>query len=760
LFAPACRQDVAVTDEGTPVAGEGAGAADEQQAASQSKAATKRLPASDGEAAEAAAETTKVASDEPAKQEARPAAKPRPKPPTGKSRQARPKQSADVSKLVSAALGGIGPGTEIAGYTVEQQIGEGGMAVVYRARDQRLSRQVALKLLAPGLAEDAAFRQRFIRESQAAAAVDHPNIIPVYEAGDAGGSLFIAMRFVQGGDVRTLLSDRGQLSAGRTWSIVSQVASALDAAHAAGLVHRDVKPANMLLDATARASGAGHQAVADEHPEHLYLSDFGIARLSVSTSHLTSTGQFVGTLDYIAPEQIDGRNIDGRADEYSLGCAAYELLAGSPPFRREQAFALIAAHLSEPPPTLTSRRPDLPPMVDRVLAAAMAKSPADRYPTCMDFADDLGRALGLLPGEAHPPGVVVPQQPAVAQARPATEFVMPSAIPANVAPGVTPPPQGFTGQPVPQQSMPGQQMPGMYQGQSGPQTPPAGYQGAPGYQSGPGQQVPAGYQFAPGQQGQAPGWGQPTSAQQWGQPGGGTWQGGPNMAGPIGPPMGPGQQMPGQYQPQQPQKPKRGKGVIAAISVAAVVVIAAAAVGAVALAKKNTPTTGPSSPPPTTTTVPASSPPISSTPAVPTAASEAAAINTVVLDSESSRSMIDTASSYVANCTSLYTGVSELRQVRNQRENELSQAEALNVSQLANGTVIQSDLETALQDSLSADTAYINWGRAQEEAGCSAAPPDVTSANNASTAAKTNFASVWNPVAMHDHYPLVYPNSF
>jgi Protein kinase domain len=293
------------------------------------------------------------------------------------------------------------PGERIAGYVLEAQIGTGGMAVVFRARDERLGRPVALKLLAPGLAADGGFRQRFIRESRAAAAVDHPNIIPVYEAGEADGALFIAMRYVQGGDVRTLIDQNGPLPAARAWAIVSQVAGALDSAHRHGLIHRDVKPGNILLDAgpAGRNRGPGP----GEQPEHVYLSDFGISKQPAGASSLTLAGQFVGTLDYIAPEQIDGRDLDGRADLYSLGCAAYELLSGKPPFRQSQGLALVHAHLSEPPPMLTAERPDLPEVINRVLASAMAKSPDDRYPTCVQFAADLGRSLGLVAGNPAPP---------------------------------------------------------------------------------------------------------------------------------------------------------------------------------------------------------------------------------------------------------------------------------------------------------------------------------------------------------------------
>ena len=221
--------------------------------------------------------------------------------------------------------------------------------------------------------------------------MDDPHIIPVFEAGEAGGVLFIAMRFVPGSDVRSLVR-QGPLPAGRAAAIISAVASALDAAHAAGLVHRDVKPANMLLDARA------------ERPDHVYLSDFGLAR-PVAGSGLTSTGQFLGTLDYMAPEQLEGREVDGRADQYALGCAAFELLAGVPPFHRDEAMAVMYAQVSEPPPLLTSRRADLPAAADAVLARALAKASGDRYATCCEFACALRAALGL-PPYAQVPGEV------------------------------------------------------------------------------------------------------------------------------------------------------------------------------------------------------------------------------------------------------------------------------------------------------------------------------------------------------------------
>ena len=291
------------------------------------------------------------------------------------------------------ADGGVPAGSRVAGYLLEEQVGAGGMAVVFRARDERLGRLVALKVLAPWLAADAEFRQRFLRESRAAAAVDDPHIIPVYEAGEAGGVLFIAMRYVPGSDVHTLVRREGPLPAGRAAAIISAVASALDAAHAAGLVHRDVKPANMLMDARAG------------RPDHVYLSDFGLSKPALAATGLTRTGQFLGTLDYVAPEQLGGQPADGRADQYALACAAFELLAGSPPFHREDPVAVMYAHVSQPPPLLTSQRPDLPAAADQVLARALAKAPADRYATCCEFADALRGSLGL-PPYAQVPGAV------------------------------------------------------------------------------------------------------------------------------------------------------------------------------------------------------------------------------------------------------------------------------------------------------------------------------------------------------------------
>ncbi|WP_098021809.1 serine/threonine-protein kinase, partial [Streptomyces sp. wa1071] len=255
-------------------------------------------------------------------------------------------------------------GKRIASYLVEAEIGRGGMAVVYRAKDLRLDRIVALKLLAPELARNDTFRQRFTHESRVAAAIDHPHIVPVFEAGETEGLLYIAMRFVAGADLRVLIDRRGPLDLTATVRIAAQVASALDAAHDHDLVHRDVKPGNILV-----AAGTD-----SDHPEHVYLTDFGLTKKSLSLTGFTTVGQFVGTLDYVAPEQISGRPVDGRCDVYSLACVVQETLTGAPPFQRDDDMALLWAHQYDPPAPPSTLRPGLPDAVDDVLAKALAKS--------------------------------------------------------------------------------------------------------------------------------------------------------------------------------------------------------------------------------------------------------------------------------------------------------------------------------------------------------------------------------------------------
>ena len=308
--------------------------------------------------------------------------------------------SGDVPGAAGGHLASLAPGSRIAGYRLEAQIGRGGMAVVYRARDERLGRQVALKILAPALAGDLEFQRRFVSESRAAAAIDDPHIVPVFEAGQADGALFIAMRYVAGGDAHSLLQ-QGPLPPGRVAEIISAVASALDAAHRAGLVHRDVKPSNMLMD------------MLPGRPDHVYLADFGLSKATAATSGWTRVGEVMGTLEYMSPEQVSGRPADARADQYALACSAFELLAGTPPFRRDNSTALMYAHLSEPPPRLTSLRPALPRPVDNVLSAGLAKAPGDRYASCGQFADALRQALGFQPYDSAP-RAMPPRPPAEA----------------------------------------------------------------------------------------------------------------------------------------------------------------------------------------------------------------------------------------------------------------------------------------------------------------------------------------------------------
>src|SRR5436190_3428587 len=283
----------------------------------------------------------------------------------------------------------LAPGTDFAGYRILSLLGRGGMAVVYLAEHLGLERKVAIKVLAPALGEDARFRDRFVRESRMAASLDHPNVIPIYEAGEADGRLFIAMRYVEGTDLKGLIHEFGPLDPAEAVSVIRQVAGALDAAHARGLVHRDVKPANVLISSSAES----------KEEQHVYLSDFGLTKRTSSDSGLTGTGQFVGTLDYAAPEQFEGKPLDARTDVYSLGCVLYECLAGHPPFRKEFDAALMYAHLSDPAPKPSEERRELPEAIDAVVDRAMAKSPDDRYQRAGDVARAAATALGFETGE-------------------------------------------------------------------------------------------------------------------------------------------------------------------------------------------------------------------------------------------------------------------------------------------------------------------------------------------------------------------------
>jgi class 3 adenylate cyclase/DNA-binding beta-propeller fold protein YncE len=276
--------------------------------------------------------------------------------------------------------GSIAAGGEIAGYRIRDLVGEGSSGSVYVADDVSLQRPVALKVLAARLARDAAFRERFVRESHIAASLDHPHIVPIYAAGEAEGVLFLAMRYVDGPDLRKLLDTSGRLAPERALTIVTHIGLALDAAHAKGLVHRDVKPGNVLLAQVGET-------------EHAYLSDFGLAKHSATPASLTGERALVGTIDYVAPEQIEGGPVDGRADLYALGCVLVECFTGSPPFRRQNQLAVLHAHLAAPPPRVSEGHPELPERLDAVIAGALAKDPDARYRSCGEFVAAARAAL-------------------------------------------------------------------------------------------------------------------------------------------------------------------------------------------------------------------------------------------------------------------------------------------------------------------------------------------------------------------------------
>ncbi len=332
-------------------------------------------------------------------------------------------------------------GTEFAGYQILRVIGTGGFATVYLGEDLRpaMRRKVALKVLHEQLSADESFRDRFQRESLLAVQLDHhPNIVPVYDAGEDAGHFYIAMRFIDGIDLKQKLAD-GPLDPDEAVRVVAQVASALDLAHGAGLVHRDVKPGNVLLPGG--------------NTDHVYLADFGLTKETAAEQSLTQVGQFLGTLYYAAPEQIQGKDLDGRSDQYALGCLLYEALTGEPPFKGEVQ-AIIGAHLTREPPKATALVPTLPPAIDDVIARAMAKEPADRFDSCGELgakamqalraaAPDgtivTGNLVGIPPTPPPPPD---PGATIVGQTTPG--------IPPTPAPGIpyTPPPPGPPGVPT------------------------------------------------------------------------------------------------------------------------------------------------------------------------------------------------------------------------------------------------------------------------------------------------------------------------
>ena len=330
-------------------------------------------------------------------------------------------QPPSFSGSASTAPGLPRIGTVFAGYALEGVLGRGGMSVVYRADNIRLGNKIALKVLAPELSEDDAFRERFVRESRVAASINHPNIIPIYDAGDSDGLLYIVMRYVDGADLKVLIRREGPLHVPRACALVSQVGAALHAAHEAGLIHRDIKPGNILIERI----DDGIQLL-----EHVYLADFGLTKHAQSRSGLTHTGQFVGTVDYVAPEQIEGRPADKRADIYSLGCVLFECLTGVVPYHRESDVAVLWAHVQEHCPPVSTLRSDLPAGMDDVVARAMAKSPDDRYQTAAEFVADVSR-VGREGARAG--GTVMPASRPRETSQPSTPY------PQTAAPAAPPP---------------------------------------------------------------------------------------------------------------------------------------------------------------------------------------------------------------------------------------------------------------------------------------------------------------------------------
>lgn len=582
-----------------------------------------------------------------------------------------------MSHATRPDLPAAGPSGKIAGYRLHRYIGQGSTAVVYLAWDEQGRRPVALKLVVSELARDAAFRTRLIRESRAASAVDHPHVIPVYEAGEANEILYVAMRHVRGGDARSLLNHLGPFPIGYAWQMIAQIASALDAVHAHGLIHRDVRPANILLD----ADDGGYE------PGHSYLADFGMSKI-VSPDQIIATGQCTGMLDYAAPEQIEGRDLDGRADLYSLACTGFELLCGAPPFGQDHGLTLMYAQLYAAPPTATARRADLPAAVDSVLATALAKNPADRYPSCGRFAEELRAALGLEPGErADPP-----------RSRPPGGQSHASALALALA--------DAAGQPA-------------IAAQGGQDQPPATTPEPPGAEDA--EDQPA-EQLDP-----VPGL--------------------PNTAA-VGEPSHPD---PVPSARRRVARPALVAAAAAAAAAALASGLALSQGSTPARPSPSAPAanapaaTTPAASSPSRSVA-------SSAPAPVPASQQAAALSSLLTSSAAARTTLHKAVNQVGACTNLPGAVSQLQDVVNQRTSQYSQALTLPITSLPDGARVKSALMTALGSSLKADRDYLTWAQQQLNGGCTPTVQSsaYTAAYNASQradAAKQAFVQVWNPVA-------------
>jgi hypothetical protein len=688
-----------------------------------------------------------------------------------------------VSRDTDPVLPYSGMSGQIARYRLDGYVGRGSMGVVYLAQDERTNHKVALKVLAPELASDGAFRERFIRESRMAAAVNHPHIIPVYEADEAGGNVYVAMQYVQGGDARSLLNRHGPLPALWAWNVIAQVASALDAAHAYGLVHGDVRPANILLDASGAAAAEAPRRADGTEFDHAYLSDFGLSR-SGTPGQIITAGQ-VEPLDYAAPEQIEKQELDGRADLYSLACAGFELMCGSPPFGQDQGLTLMYAQLYAPPPTATGRRADLPPAVDPVFAAALAKNPAERYQTCGQFAEALHVALASVPGESGATArLPAPGYAPGAEARPASDQQGPAgqaeqtreigqAWPhqAEHQPTLASPPVLYG----PGWQQPGNAPPGPYPPQPG-AYPPGEATQADAYQQQPGAFPPQPSPYPPGEATQADAYSQQPGAfppqpspyppsgatqadayqQQPGafppQPGLYPTQPGTYQQQPGGFPPQPGgfPPQPGAYQQQPGRRLPGGKKLV--FGVAAVAVVLAIAIGLL-LSDRSSPTT----PTASHAASPTPSSSAGSTSASTLASRQATAVSNLLISSAAARKALEGAVSEVRNCSRLHAATRRIQAVVNQRSTEYANASALSMGALANGATVKSDLLAALRASLDADRDYLTWARHQitrcTPAAQSGAYNAAFSADEQAGAAKQSFVQVWNPVAAKYRLP-------
>ena len=581
----------------------------------------------------------------------------------------------------------------IAGYRLDGIVGQGSRAIVYLAHDGRARRRVALKVLAPELAGDAGFRTRMIRDSRAATALDHPHIVPVFDADKTDGTLYAAMRYVPGRDARSLLGRHGPLPLGYAWQIIAQVASALDAAHARGLIHRDVRPANILLDDDDAAdSAAGGRA---------YLSDFGMSK-AFPPGQVIEADEAGGMLDYLAPEQIEGRALDSRTDLYSLACTGFELLCGAPPFGPDQGSTLMYAHIYADPPAASARRAAVPAAVDSVLATALAKDPADRYPSCGRFAEELRAVLGLRPGEpADPPPPAASRSIGPAGGpRPARAVATAGPSPKNAQPPAKDAQPAAKDQPAAKEAHALAARPGSPGPDAG-LDPDAGLGPRPGPDAGP-----------------AEGLGDPD--------------------------------------PEPSARRIRPRGPV--LAAGAAVLVAAAVVSGVALSGRSAPahpavaTPSPAasslSPSPS-----AASPSATSSPSGPaTASQQAAALATLLTSSGAARTALHNAVNQVGSCTNLSGAVSQLQAVVNQRAGQYRRASALPASALPDGPQVKSKLIAALGSSLTADRDYLSWARQQLAGGCtptsqSSAYHAAFSASQRADAAKQAFVQVWNPVA-------------